>query len=171
MSAAGLASDERITPQWLIDALVPEFRFAIDLAALRSNCRIVDDRGRPVYLGPDHQNPQGRDALAVAWHALKIERPVGWLNPPYSRGNISRFLAKCVEEAEQGFTTVSLFSADTSTRYYHEHVLSRRFEVRHLRSRLSFEGAPRDKDGRLAPAKFGSVLVIYRPTHKYWTYA
>lgn len=158
-------SDQRVTPKWFVDALKEEFDFEIDLAATRANCRIIRDTG-PAYLGPDHVVPALRDSLLVPWH---VWGRCGWLNGPYSRGQIMKFCAKAEAEAEKGFTTVSLIPGDVSTEYYHRYVLPG--EHRIVKTRLKFEGAPLDKHGKLPPAKFGSVLRIWRPTHKYWSFA
>ncbi len=158
-------TDQRVTPQWFVDVLNDEFSFDIDLAATSSNCRIVLF-GNPVYLGPDHFDEFRRDALIAPWHRYG---KCGWLNGPYSRGQILKFCAKAEAEAAKGFTTVSLIPGDVSTEYYHRYVLTG--EHRTVKTRLKFEGAPLDKHGKLPPAKFGSVLRIWRPTHKYWSFA
>lgn len=175
----GPSGDERVTPQWLFDALDAEFHFGLDGAATAMNAKT------PRYCGLDRSGPvydaNGRlwrhnvgDGLQVSWAtALAFDRPPGasmavWLNCPYSRGSIPRWCEKAEGEAQHGVTTVLLLPADTSTHYFHRYVLQH--ERRFLNRRLTFDGAPRDRHGRLGPAKFGSVLVIVRPTHRYWTW-
>ncbi len=168
-------TDERRTPRWLFDALDLEFRFAWDAAARAENCLCFREEyidgvlhRERFYFGPDHPNPAFRDALAVEWHKVV---PVGasvWLNGPYSRGAILKFCAKAQAESEHGLTIVSLIPGDVSTEYYHRYVLTG--ERRTVTTRLKFEGAPLDKNGQLPPAKFGSVLRIFRPTHRYWSF-
>lgn len=167
-----IATDERRTPGWLYRALDEEFRFTIDAAAAHDNTKCQ------YYFGIDVREPDEApvgvclgDALAQSWMhaALSVGvLPRFWLNPPYSRGSIPTWMMKAEQEAAAGATVVSLISADTSTDYFHRYVLERRHEVRLLNTRLAFEGAPLDKAGRLAPAKFGSVIIIMRPTHRHW---
>lgn len=164
-------SDQRVTPQWLVDELNREFAFEVDLAATSANCRVFIPHSPthplvPSYFGPDHELAILRDSLLVPWHRYG---KCGWLNGPYSRGQILKFCAKAEAEAEKGFTTVSLIPGDVSTEYYHRYVLTG--ERRTIKTRLKFEGAPLDKHGKLPPAKFGSVLRIWRPSHKYWSFA
>lgn len=173
------SGDERVTPQWLFDALDAEFDFGLDAAATAANTKTPRycglDRPGPVYDANGHlwRHNVG-DGLQVSWaNALRIDRPPGasmavWLNCPYSRGSIPRWCEKAEGEAQHGVTTVLLLPADTSTHYFHRYVL--RHERRFLNRRLTFDGAPRDRQGRLGPAKFGSVIVIVRPTHRYWTW-
>ena len=155
-------SDERRTPRWLFEVLHREFHFQADVAARRENALCSK------YFGPDHENPAYRDGLLVPWSA---EVPAGaavWCNMPYSRGSIAQWCQKALEESAQ-ITCVLLLPGDTSTNYFHDYVLP--FEHRFLRKRLKFEGAPLTKKGTLAPAKFGSVVLIYRPGHRVFTYA
>lgn len=167
------SSDERVTPPWLFDELHAEFRFGLDAAATAANAKVP----RPFleatlcYLGPDHVNPAYRDGLTASWHDVLLEvygslRTVWW-NPPYSRGSIWRWCQKAEAELAAGVPSVGLLPADTSMRYFHEFVLQH--EHRFLRRRLTFAGAPRDRHGKLAPAKFGSVLVVLRPGSPLWS--
>lgn len=167
------STDERQTPRWLFEELDDEFRFTLDAAASARNTLCRD------YCGLDTPGPQPGcdvichgDGLAVDWHALAARlhlRPVAWLNPPYSRGSLPAWLRKAEAESRLGCTVVALIPGDTSTEYFHRFVLAGRHETRFLNRRLSFAGAPADKTGRLAPAKFGSVLVVFRPSDRLWT--
>jgi phage N-6-adenine-methyltransferase len=164
------STDERRTPAWLLDALREEFPFTIDVAAREPNRQVEH------YLGPDHPLLEHRDGLAAPWDTgrlagclIKVEPAFAWCNPPYSRGQVMRWCAKALAEVEaRRVTTVMLLQADVSTRYWHEYIEPR--EHRIIKRRLSFEGAPVGIDGRLAPAKVGSVLVIFRPTSKHWSF-
>lgn len=134
----------------------------LDAAATREN------RVSIRYCGPDHPNPVWRDGLTAEWRRALIPRQVVWCNPPYGRGQIVRWCRKAVEEAAKGVTTIMLLPADTSTGYFHEFVLPRRHAF--LKTRLKFKGAPLDSKGRLASAKFGSVLVVFEPERS-WRWA
>lgn len=183
------SSDERVTPDWLYEALHAEFGFALDAAASAANHKCFHYCGlepptaelqeTPALAGAPGVNVPidipnrfcHGDGLEQSWIHLCAKvgrRPAVWLNPPYSRGSLPTWLAKAESEARAGCTVVALIPGDTSTDYFHRFAL--RHERRYLNRRLSFAGAPNDKNGRLAPAKFGSVLVVFRPTHKYWTW-
>ena len=136
------ASDEWATPHALFDALHQEFGFVLDAAATACNtkCR--------VFL---------RNALTdEAWPRGPV-----WLNPPYSK--CREFLAKATAEVRRGCTVVCLVPSRTDTRWWHECVWDRDrhrprpgVEIRFLKGRLRFEGAP-------AGAPFPSVILIFRP--------
>jgi len=173
---AGKPSDERQTPEWLYAALDVEFNFSWDLAARAENCRAfrlewidgIEHRER-FYFGPDHERLYFRNGLTAPWHRILPAGSAGWLNPPYSGGQTLHWCAKAEAEALHGITTVMLIQADPSTEYWHRYMLTG--ERRTLKKRLSFEGAPLDKKGRLNSAKTGHVLRIFRPTHRYWSFA
>lgn len=135
------------TPDWFFDALDNEFHFTLDACASMENrkCRVFYSI---------HQN-----AFRLQW------RGVVYCNPPYSDG-IDRWLAKAkVSALENEATIVVLVPARTDTRAWFDHV---RFgEVRFLKGRLKFKGAP-------TSAPFPSALVIFRPglprSTSYWHY-
>jgi hypothetical protein len=116
------------------------------------------------------------DGLVADWAALCaprvgesiLKRAHVWCNPPYSRGSILKWCAKAEAETASDVTTAMLLSSDTSTQYFHRYAL--RHECRFINRRLSFRGAPHDSLGKLAPAKFGSVVLIFRPSHGLWTW-
>lgn len=155
------ATDERVTPDDIYLPLHQTFQFDWDGAATRENTKV--DEGR--YFGPDHPNPQWRDALTVSWHGvfatLGIARPVVWLNPPYTRGMVWPFCKKTVIEAAHGVTTVLLLPADVSTVWFRDYVRGRDYYL--YAGRGKFLGAPLTADGKLASAKFGSILLVARP--------
>jgi phage N-6-adenine-methyltransferase len=151
-------TDVRKTPRWLIEELSLEWDFGLDVCATSDNRIIVN------YLGPDHPDPLRRDGLTADWafYLGHAPRKVAWMNPPYSTGQIQRWCEKAEwEAAGNGVTTVALLPGDTSTRVFHEFVLPNRHHF--TKRRLRFEGAPLDSKGRLASAKFGSVIVVFRP--------
>lgn len=158
-------TDERGTPQFLFEALDLEFHFSWDLAALASNAKVPGG----CYFGPDHEREEWRDALAVDWHKVLPAGSAGFWNPPFSGNQIRKFCEKAEREAEHGITSVGLIPGDVSTEYYHRFVMTG--ERRVLKMRLAFEGVALDAKGRKQPAKFGSVIRIWRPTHRYWSFA
>jgi phage N-6-adenine-methyltransferase len=160
VDAVSIETDERKTPLWLIEELSAEFFFGLDVAARAENCIV------PNYLGPDHEDLARRDGLAADWaNYLLYPYSTAWMNPPYSRGSIMRWCEKATREAANGITTVALLPSDTSTEYFHKFVLPNRHHF--TKCRLAFEGAPLDAKGRLASAKFGSVLVVFAPERRW----
>lgn len=186
-----IESDERVTPSWLYEAVYDEFHFFLDAAASAANAKTFHYCGldRPAAsLAPldtlsaepganltidDPNHCCHGDGLTASWVQLAASLQRGrsvWLNPPYSRGSLMQWCAKAELESQAGLTVVLLIPGDTSTEYFHRYAL--RHEHRFINRRLSFEGAPRDKQGRLAPpAKFGSLLVVMRPTHALWSWS
>lgn len=135
------------TPVWFFRALDNEFGFTLDAAASMENRKV--DKFFSVH----------QDAFRLRW------RGVVWLNCPYGDG-IGRWMAKAkLSAVEDKATVVCLIPARTDTNWWFDHV---RFgEVRFLKGRLKFEGAP-------TSAPFPSALVIFRPglprSTSYWSY-
>lgn len=90
------------------------------------------------------------DALMREWTG------VCWMNPPYGKG-IEQWLMKARKSADRGAVVVALVPANTSTRWWHRHVLEAGAQVEFIPYKLTFVGAPR-------PAPFASALAIYRPS-------
>lgn len=135
------------TPQYLFDALDNEFGFTLDV------CATMENRKCKVFYS-EHQ-----DAFRLQW------RGVCWCNPPYSKG-IDRWLERAKKSAlENAATVVVLVPARTDTNWWMDH--ARFGEVRFLKGRLKFKGAP-------TSAPFPSALVIFRPglprSTSYWQY-
>jgi len=76
-----------------------------------------------------------------------------FVNPPYS--NKEPWIKKACLEREKGNLTVMLLPVDTSTAWFHDYILPN-CEIRWLRGRLTFHA-------RGSPAKFASMLCIFRP--------
>lgn len=93
---------------------------------------------------------------AFRWHWTGV----CWMNPPYGR-DVGRWIHKASWEAAAGATIVCLLPSRTDTRWWHEYVEpilrgDSPGEVRFLKGRLRFVGAPRQ-------APFPSVVVVFRP--------
>jgi site-specific DNA-methyltransferase (adenine-specific) len=130
-------SHEWETPPDLFRQLDNEFRFALDVAASRTNALC------PAYITKD------RDALSRSWNGWGAV----WCNPPYGR-EIGRWVQKAFEEAQKGCTVVMLIPARTETTYWHDYVMHAA-EIRFMRGRLRFSGA-------LIDAPFPSAVVVFR---------
>lgn len=135
------------TPDHLFLALNHEFHFDLDAAASMENRKVKK------FFSVQ------QDAFKLQWHGNV------WLNSPYGRG-IDHWMAKAKFEAvERGSTVVCLIPARPDTNWWFDHV--RLGEVRFLKGRLKFKGAP-------TSAPFPSAIVIYRPSlprsTSYWRY-
>lgn len=142
------ASDEWSTPQPCFDALHREFAFVLDVAATAANTKC------PQWYGP---GGLVEDALTVRW---PTHGPL-WMNPPYSR--CREFIGKAARAAATGGLVVALVPSRTDTRWWHDHVwdhnrhaLRPGVDVRFVKGRLTFGGAP-------ASAPFPSVVIVFRP--------
>lgn len=145
-------TDERQTPVDLFVALNREFFFTCDVAASSANA-LCDDFYSLERSAFDHDWPIAGTA---------------WCNPPYSRGQILRWVKRAEEMAHRnGCLTVMLLPGDSSTQYY-RHIVMANHEMRVLNSRWHFEGAPLTKTGKKAPARFPNIIVIVRPEHPLW---
>jgi phage N-6-adenine-methyltransferase len=123
-------SDSWRTPAKLYADLDAEFGFTLDPCPLDREATA----GAPLW---------GKDGLARSWRGKRV-----FCNPPYS--DIGPWLAKA-REAE---VAVFLVPSRTDTRWWHEHAVNAD-EVRFIRGRLTFEGAPN-------PAPFASAILVYR---------
>lgn len=144
-----MPNDERTTPRAFFDELDAEFRFTLDVAATPETALCVR------YLSAS------TDALSVPWGPG--ERC--WLNPPYSRGQIRKWLAHA---ARQPALVVALVPADTSTGWWHRYVWDESSHhprtgvaVRFPRGRLAFGGGAPSAAPQ-AGAKFASAIVIFK---------
>lgn len=135
------------TPDHLFNALHDEFRFTIDAAASMENRKIKN-------FFSIHQ-----DAFRLQW------RGVVWLNCPYGK-EMGRWMEKAKRSTvDNSATVVCLVPARTDTNWWFDH--ARFGEVRFLKGRLRFKGAP-------TSAPFPSALIIFRPglprSTSYWRY-
>ncbi len=151
MSNRGTKSrDDWETPDALIDALRREFgAFGLDPCANKDNKKADD------WYGPG--SPLFEDGLAVPWFGRSA-----YVNPPYSRGVIARWVEKCYLEVACGRmeVVVALLPASTSARWWHQYVLQAT-EVRLLLGRVRYKDAP-------ASATWDSVIVVWRKGQLGW---
>lgn len=147
--------DEARTPPSLFKKLDDRFHFLLDVACTTENCLTYRGIFRDI----------GFDALTLDWHGeldynghLKKYEPI-FCNPPYSRGNIDRFIKKGYEESLKGATVVMLLPMDSSTKVFHEYCMKASEwiifvpRVKFLRPNgIPFDGSP----------KFGSFACVFR---------
>lgn len=158
-------TSEWATPQDFFDKLNSEFRFTLDAASTHENAKCVRH-----YTAED-------DGLLQSWEGETV-----WLNPPYTSGPrcakvIREWVNKAYNESRRpnGATVVCLVPARTDSAWWHDYAL--KGEIRFVRGRLKFQGAPGRNirpvtqsvaEGRHAPnncAPFASAVVIFRPNY------
>lgn len=148
--------DEDMKNSWRTDptvfkALDKEFNFALDAAASDKNTLCC------FYLTKDH------DALSVDWAASLdhySESKSVWINPPYGRGQIKKYMDKCIEQKEKGVTSVMLVPSTLDAKWLPINEIS---EIRVITGgRLSFFHPIKNK--KISGNTKGSAIVIFRPS-------
>jgi site-specific DNA-methyltransferase (adenine-specific) len=130
-------SDIRSTPDEVFKEWDDIFNFQLDVCANKENAKVcryltIKDNG-----------------LEKPW----LKR--NWMNPPYSKGSIEKWLKKTLTEQEKGNTTVALLPGDTSTKWYHTFITKNHLATPlPLTKRVKFNGIE-------SGAKFASHIVIF----------
>ncbi len=140
----GYDPDAWSTPQWLFDELNAEFDFSVDLFAS------VDNHKCETFL------TVADDAFVFDW-AGGITRGPGFGNPPYSR--VREAIEKALHEFSNGFPSVLLVKADTSTKWFREN-WKKVPEVRFL-PRIQFDPPP-GYTGKVGSPNMGHALLVFR---------
>jgi len=126
-------SSEWGTPQWLFDELDEEYGFTLDVCASEQNAKC--ERYNTI------QQPK-----LWTW-----TNETCWMNPPYGVA-LNEWMLRA--STEPSCTVVALVPSRTDTRWWHEYVMQRAYEIRFVKGRLKFEGA---KDA----APFPSAVITY----------
>ena len=151
--------DEARTPTWLFEYLKERWHFTADLATTTQG---RDDKTMAVRT----------NALCKKWIAKSANCPegfldpdvhlntddVGWCNPPYSLGNIDRFIQKCYLESLDGPVIGMLLPMDSSTAAFHRFCMKAQKWIL-FRPRIQFwrpDGAPMS-----GSPKFGSFFCVF----------
>ena len=134
------------TPRAFFEKLDDEFMFGLDAAALSSSTLVPGN-----WYGPDHPDPERRDAFTRSWHTDAGGKPI-WLNPPYGR-TIGAWMGKANAEALSGGVVVCLVPARTDTNWWHNYCIQH--EVRFIKGRLKFGNQKNS-------APFPSAVVVIR---------
>lgn len=143
------------TDQRVFDAMDREFNFDLDAAASDKNHKCAG------YLTIKD------DALSADWSKLlSLRTPDAWtvknvwINPPYGRGMIKKFMYKCIEQKEKGVTSVLLVPATLDAQWLPINEIS---EIRIITGgRLTFIHPETGK--AVAGNTKGSMFVIFRPS-------
>ena|SRR5690242_3521038 len=132
--------DKWETPEPLFKQLDDEFNFTLD------PCCEIETAKCPKYYTIDD------DGLSKDWSGETV-----FCNPPYSNGNIDKWMEKCYRESlKQKTTVVALVAVSTSARWWHMWVINKA-ELRFIERRVKFVGAP-------YTATFSSVIVVFGRT-------
>lgn len=139
------ATGEYSTPWDLFDSLNREFFFELDPCATVENAKCM------------HFYTKEDDGLSKPWH---IYRSV-FVNPPYGKRVVDKWVKKAFDEALMGCTVVCLLPARTDTRWFHEYIWNEKehrprngVELRFLKGRIKFNGMP-------TCAPFPSIVVVF----------
>jgi len=134
------AKEEWATPQAFFDELDKEFEFTLDVCAAAWNhkCYVYFDKSD--------------DGLSMDWR-----NEVCWMNPPYTRGIINKWMKKAWESSLAGATVVCLVPSRTSAAWFQDYAL--KGELRFPRGRLSFV----HQNGSTGQCRICSTVVIFRP--------
>lgn len=132
-------SQEWGTPRHIFDPLHAEFGFTLDAAATPENALL------PRFFTAED------DALKAEWYGAI------WCNPPFAR--CEEFVRKAEREAWYGrATVVMLVPVRSHTAWWHD-VAVPRAEIRWIRDRFKFVGAPYN-------APFPCCILVFRPRPK-----
>lgn len=154
------AKDEARTPPEIFGKLDEEFGFDCDAAANKQNalCKW--------YLGEDYTGRK-EDSLIIDWgHTLFQDGLTQnycksfWVNPPYSNGNIMKFVEKAWLESGNGATVVLLIPSDPSTQYF-DFCFENASEIRFMQPRVKFNNP--DETPMKSSPPMGSMIVVFRP--------
>lgn len=141
--------DTWTTPKNYFDLVNAEFDFGLDAAALQASALCTN------WYGPDHLDPNKRNALTIDYWVHDSKGKPIWMNPPYGK-DIKLFMAKAHAETRNGATIVCLVLSRTDTAWFQDYALPH--EVRYIRGRLKFGGSKN-------AAPFPSALVVMRATN------
>jgi phage N-6-adenine-methyltransferase len=140
----------------IFNALDKEFRFNLDAAASSVNYKV------------DNYLTKEDDALNVDWYLNMTEcKNINyvdtlsvWVNPPYGKGYIKKFMEKAIKEKAKGVTTVLLVPATLDAQWLPIDQIS---EIRIVTGgRLSFYHPISGK--KINGNTKGSMFVIFRPS-------
>lgn len=130
-------NDEWETPQDLFEEYNKIYNFKLDA------CASAENKKCNIYFNKEN------NALLKEWCYSSV-----WCNPPYSRGNIDKFVKKCFEEWKKyNNNIVLLIPAKTDTLYFHNYILPY-CKIIFIKGRLRFNNTK-----NCAP--FPSIICIY----------
>jgi len=134
----------------IFNAMNKEFNFSLDAAANDQNHKC------DIYLTKEN------NAIDQPWgYILRDHKSKNvWINPPYGKGYIKKFMDKCIEQKELGVTSVLLVPATLDAQWLPIADIS---EIRIVTGgRLSFYHPLTGK--KVNGNTKGSMFVIFRPS-------
>ena len=141
------------TDPLIFSAMDKEFNFYLDAASSDEN------RLCPIWLTKQD------NSLDCDWSKMTLHQEMEetdktvWINPPYGRGMIKKFMNKCIEQKNKGITSVMLVPATLDAQWLPIDQIS---EIRIITGgRLSFYHPITNK--KIAGNTKGSMFVIFRP--------
>jgi len=137
----------------IFNAMNKEFNFSLDAA-----CSAMNSKVPRCFLTKED------DALSYDWHRkMTVYNQTNlnvWINPPYGKGYIKKFMQKCIEQKELGVTSVLLVPATLDAQWLPIADIS---EIRIVTGgRLSFYHPITRK--KVNGNTKGSMFVIFRPS-------
>lgn len=142
-------NDERRTPRWLFNKLDGLFHFTLDSAATDKNTLV-----------PAHYFTKEVDGLKQSWANETV-----WCNPPYSRGQLKKWISKSIYESNAS-TIVMLIPGDCSTSAG-QLALNNAIQTVFINKRIKFP-LPDQEDEKGSP-QFCSWLSVF--SNKYFDLA
>ena len=123
-------NDEWGTPEWAFELskkIEPIYGF--DAACNMGNC-LIEEQGLFT------------DSLTLDWGSVVDYKTAIWCNPPYSRGNINKFIDKALYEAkENGVRSVFLVRFDPTAKWFQKAFKSGYCDIYMIPKRIKFKGA------------------------------
>ena len=146
--------DDWGTPKLLFQKLHDEFNFCVDVCATNENKLIADHIGPGGKIEDAINGACWGDACNRTHAAGRYFNHTFFMNPPYS--NVADFMQRMAKEAgsHKDRLYVALVAARTDTKWFHEYVLPKASEIRFIKGRVTFAGAP-------STAPFPSMVVVY----------
>jgi phage N-6-adenine-methyltransferase len=124
------------TPQDLFNYLDGFYKFTLDVCAIPENAKCKN------YFTPE------QDGLNMKWFGICF------MNPPYG-SQISKWVKKAYEEAQNGIKIVALLPARTDTKWFHDYIYCQHnIKIKFIKGRLKFGDSKNS-------APFPSMLVIF----------
>jgi site-specific DNA-methyltransferase (adenine-specific) len=127
--------DKWETPPHIYNKLNDEFHFTLDPC-----CEPETAKCCKFYTEDDN-------GLTRSWKGETV-----FVNPPYSRGNIDKWVKKCLHESRSA-TVVALLPVSSSSDWFHKYIIGNA-EIRFVNKRIRFIGAH-------FTAPFSSVVVVF----------
>ena len=126
------------TPINFFNELDKEFNFTLDPC-----CSDLTAKCKKYYTKKD-------DGLSKNWSGETV-----FCNPPYGR-EIYKWVEKCSNESKKDNTTiVMLIPSRTDTKYFHDFIYKKAFDVRFIKGRLKFNNSKNS-------APFPSMVVVFK---------